>query len=59
MDAVVNNEIAQISMINSLMDMLFMSRMLDMISYDNDPRTDTIEEWANEEVDVYLSEVCV
>lgn len=54
-----DNDIVQISMINSVMDMLFVTHIMDMLSYDNrEPTGDVSEGWANE-VDVYLSEVCM
>lgn len=59
LDTVVTNEIVQISTINNLMDMLFVSRVVDMFSYDTEvSRDDVSEEWPNE-VDVFVSEVCV
>lgn len=42
-------------MINSMMDMLFLSQMVDMLSYDNGVGGET----HGDEVDVYLSEVCL
>ena len=54
---VFGSDTAQISVINNLMDVLFVSRVLDMLSYNDESQSDTNEEWADE-VDVYLSEVC-
>ena len=58
-DMTVNDdEIAQVSVMNNLMDVLFVTRVMDMLSpYDDNPRGNVVEEWG-EEVDVYLSEVC-
>ena len=56
-DTVVDDDIAQISTMNHLMDVLFVSRVMDMLSYDGDRSGEAGEEWGNE-VDVYLSEVC-
>ena len=57
-DAVISSEIAQISAINNLMDMLFVSRVLDMLSYDDEVQVDISDQWGSE-VDVYVSEVSV
>ena len=54
---VIDNKIAEISTINNLMDVLFVSRVMDMLSYDGEPRGDSREVWGNE-VDMYVSEVC-
>ena len=54
---IIDDEIAQISMMNNLMDVLFVSRVMDMLSNDGEARGDTREVWSDE-VDVYLSEVC-
>ena len=54
---VFGSDTAQISVINNLMDVLFVSRVLDMLSYNDESQSDTNEEWGDE-VDVYLSEVC-
>ena len=56
-DTVINNEIAQISTMNNLMDVLFVSRVMDMLSNYGEARGDVGEEWGDE-LDVYLSEVC-
>lgn len=53
---VIDDEIAQISTMNNLMDVLFVSRVVDMLSYDGEPRGDARGVWGDE-VDVYLSEV--
>ena len=57
-DMSVNDEIAEVSVMNNLMDVLFVTRVMDMLSPNDDgnPRGN-VEEWG-EEVDVYLSEVC-
>lgn len=55
-DSVISSELAQISVINNLMDVLFVSRVLDMLSYDDEAQVDISDQWGSE-VDVYVSEV--
>jgi len=59
LDAVVASEIAEISLVNNLIDMFFVSRVVDMLSHDDEvSNNDVTEEWSDE-IDVYMAEVCV
>ena len=58
LDVAIDNDMIQISMINNVMNMLFVTQVMDMLSYDDNVPTDINGEWSNE-VDVFVSEVCV
>ena len=60
-DAIVGDDgMTEVTMISNMMDLMFLSRLMDMVSVSSNTISvsdDSSSEWSNE-VDVYVPEVC-